>query len=647
MRLQDEGTLSTSFYECERLVLEFFDVIQSSALHIYHSMLPFSPTFSLLRNVQGVELSGEVKVITGAALTWEPCLRTIETGSHSVLSMALSPAGDKIAVSYKHGLVETIDTVTGLRLDLFLRGKHTKENVESVQFSPDGALLGCASRFGRITIWDTQTNECLFECSPFATSNEHHHHTFAFSPDSAFVAGTAYTQIEIWDMASGHSVGTLRGHRRMANSVIWSSTGAFIASGSTDGTIKLWDPITKFCTKTLVGHMSSSVMALALSPDSSTMASCAQDGSIIIHDLQCGKIITTLQTGLKTCSITLSPRGDQVAFAAGENVGFWDFSRNLKPTFLTGHLGAVNSVLFSPDGTSIVSGSHDCTIKFWQLGDQETWLSNSKPQAHSIPVRYTRFSPDGSMAVSISTDGMVRVWDSYSGVCVGQFVHQTPDHGFLKMSAISPDNQFVALCGDRGTLQIYQVDRKVWNSLPPLSGHTGRITSVAFSSDSSRIVSASLDSTIRVWDIAKSGCIALLPIEGRWGLSSRVLFDSAGIVVLAEFHMDNVVRRWKVSEPVGTYCNPHHDHPQLEIETLPDEGRPNTDYFPPRIGPYFLYGKWILDQKGTKVFWLPEACRLSNFWNHEACSHWHGQKLVIGAGSGRVIILDFSTRLTY
>ena len=75
---------------------------------------------------------------------------------------------------------------------------------------------------------------------------------------------------------------------------------------------------------------------------------------------------------------------------------------------LQGHSSPVWSVCYSPDGTKVVSGSTDNTVRIW---DTTTGAELSILQGHSDYVRSVCYSPDGTEVVSGSDDNTVRIWN--------------------------------------------------------------------------------------------------------------------------------------------------------------------------------------------------------------------------------------------
>ena len=69
----------------------------------------------------------------------------------------------------------------------------------------------------------------------------------------------------------------------------------------------------------------------------------------------------------------------------------------------------MTSASFSPDGTKVVTGSHDRTVRIW---DAVTGECEQTLEGHSSYVSSASFSPDGTKVVSSSNDATVRIWDA-------------------------------------------------------------------------------------------------------------------------------------------------------------------------------------------------------------------------------------------
>src|SRR5258706_162515 len=135
------------------------------------------------------------------------------------------------------------------------------------------------------------------------------------------------------------------------------------------------------------------------------------------------------------------------------------------PLEWTGHTGAVRSMCYSRDGTHVVTGSDDKTIRIW---DAESGTAVGHPlEGHTSWVRSIAYSPDGRQIISGSDDHTIRIWDAENGTAVGN----------------------------------------------PLEGHTDQVSSVAYSPDGRHIISGSDDRTIRIWD-AETGTADGNPLEG-------------------------------------------------------------------------------------------------------------------------------------
>ena len=203
----------------------------------------------------------------------------------------------------------------------------------------------------------------------------------------------------------------------------------------------------------------------------------------------------------------------------------------------TGHTASVNSVAFSPDGTKIVSGSWDKTIRIW---DAETGVQIGNPlTGHTFGVNAVAFSPDGKKIVSGSPDGTIRIWDAETGVQIGDPL--TGHTGWVNAVAFSPDGKKIVSGSEDKTIRIWDAEtgRQFGD---PLTRHTDTVYCVAFSPDGKKIVSGSLDETIRMWDVETGRRIGE-PLIGHTIAVNSVAFSPDGKKIVSG-STDKTIRVW-------------------------------------------------------------------------------------------------------
>ena len=176
----------------------------------------------------------------------------------------------------------------------------------------------------------------------------------------------------------------------------------------------------------------------------------------------------------------------------------------------------VFSVAFSPDGTHIVSGSGDGTIRVWDARSGDDVAGPFK--GHKGAVTSVAFSPDGTCIVSGSGDRTIRVWDARSGDVVADPFEG--HKGAVTSIAFSPDGTRIVSSSVDDTIRVWDA-RSGDVVAGPFEGHKSHVMSAAFSSDGTRIVSGS-NHTIRVWD-ARSGDVVAGPFEGHTSHNNPIL----------------------------------------------------------------------------------------------------------------------------
>ena len=172
--------------------------------------------------------------------------------------------------------------------------------------------------------------------------------------------------ILLWEVPDGKLHFSLKGHTDYINALAFTSNGKMLASGSDDGTIRLWDASTG---TEMLNLSSEKTQTLAFSANRKMLASGSKDGKIHLWDITTGKQLSPLKGQKEYCSV-LAFSIDSKMLANGTingTIHLWDIATGNKLSTLKGHTYWVNSLTFSSDGKTLASGSSDGAIFLWEL----------------------------------------------------------------------------------------------------------------------------------------------------------------------------------------------------------------------------------------------------------------------------------------
>ena len=290
--------------------------------------------------------------------------------------------------------------------------------------------------------------------------------------------------------------------------IAYSPDGTTLAASTSSGEIRLWRVSDGQCVLTCIGH-TNWVRAIKFSPDGKYLASSSDDRTIEIWDLQDGTCIRTIGAGIHSLGLSFSPDGRYLASGSDRTtIYYWDLQTGNCIREFAGHQGWSMAVKFHPQGHQLLSGSGDGSVRLWDIATGECdriW------QGHENWVTTVDFSPDGMKVISGSLDGTLRLWDATSDRCL-----LTIDgHGDEIWSAVfSPDGTRFVSAGVGGLLCVWRASDG--HCLQRLAGHTKRLWSVVFHPDGQTIASGGEDREIRLWQIEDGKCQQVLSGYSNW-----------------------------------------------------------------------------------------------------------------------------------
>ncbi len=441
-----------------------------------------------------------------------------------------------------------------------------KYAVTALAFSKDNNTLVSLNNNGNVKHWDitTGSNTPILDIDAYAYRS-----VYSISYDgSTFVADTHKDKLNIWDTSKEEPIATLKGHshfldgwrpfgdknKRQKADVLaldFSYDGKYIASGSKDMTVRLWDVKRRKKRHTLKGH-TGWVTSVALSKDGNTVASGDTDAILRLWKTENGKELATLKGHTNTIvALTFTPDGKTFASASADgSIRFWDANSGEEmKVFATGHTESVKAIAFSSDGSTLSCAMFNGTVQKYDvttLKQLSTFTADTQIVAEQVVL-----TPDASLlackplenpivfnikgteydgyASSQRIPGDFRIWDVLTG-------KELPTQISARDIVLSQNNKYIArrkynqisISDVRNGKDLFQIDVKN--------------DAILFSPNSQLLVTGGwFNEPTKIWNVQKQELLTTL------GTGEPSVFSADGNI-LACNHSNDVVL-WDLSVP--------------------------------------------------------------------------------------------------
>ena len=496
----------------------------------------------------------------------------------SVRVVAFSSGGNYLAIGSDDSMIrlwkftDTDRKSFNGKIDKELRG-HTNR-IWAVAFSPKESgktdqesqsqqhLLASGSDDKSLKFWNISKSECLRTLKGYTNRIW----AVAFSPDGKILAsGNDDHTVRLWNIDKPEEETILPGHTNRVWSVAFSPDSKILASASDDNSVRLWNVENlnvenknkKIPLLGVLKEITDCVWSVAFSPDGKYLALGSEDHTVKLWDVEKGEWGPSLQKkhSGRVYSVAFSPdKGQQYLLASGSDdhtINLWkaktgEWIQTLEDKSSSSRIW---SVTFSNDGKILASGHDDGTVKLWKEENQ-IWKYFKTIPAHTNRVWSVAFDKSDTILASGGDDGTVMLWDVKEEN--GHDSDEIDEKSKCRVSfSISNETILRASGDDDGSIKLWKKENQKWIPLKTIQADKNSVYSIAFSHDGKILASGHAKGSVKFWDVEKGVKFNPDKVHENWVCS--VAFDNADkndekdkSTILASGSQDGTIKLWNV-----------------------------------------------------------------------------------------------------
>jgi WD40 repeat protein len=443
----------------------------------------------------------------------------------AVLGVDVSADGSRVVSAGEDGSVRLWNVATGGSGQILHDGDEAERDVA---FSPDGRRILAVGDDGVVRLWTgTEETRVSGEGRELLAA--------AFSADGQrFAAGGRDGVTRVWGVSGGPPVAVLRGQRARIYDLSFGPASDRVVSAGDDGTARIWD-----AGGTVSWTVPSPTWDIDFNRDGRLLASSSEDGTMRVWEANTGRLLASLQGPDGYMAGKFSPTADTLIIPNWDAslIRIWPISeRSAEVVVEPPQVRGVESAAFDATGERIVYVAAKGRIVVRDLGSGREVTLGGAPEI----VWGAEFSPEGGRVAAIPERDVV-LWRLDRPARP----ERTLDghRGHVNELDYSSDGRLVTGGSDR-TIRVWDPDGR---PLVVMRGHEDEINTVVFTSDGTKVLSASDDGTLRLWDAETGATLAVLQ-AGKDPVTDVALSRDGKIATLGD---DDVIRVFRC-EVCGT-----------------------------------------------------------------------------------------------